>query len=86
MNAEVNRHLSDPTNGLDKDTKEDQNTTIPKRSGVNTMGPMFEFALCFAGLILGLVASFHIHTEMIIKRMRNRIKNNPEAIFGELEI
>lgn len=50
------------------------------------MEPMIEYALCFAGLILGLVASIHINTEMIIKRMRDRIKNNPEAIFGELEI
>lgn len=47
---------------------------------------IIEYALCFAGLILGLVVSIHIHTEMIIKEMRDRIKNNPEAIFGELEI
>ena len=86
MNAEVTRRLSDPTNGLDKDAKLVQNTTIAKRSGVNTMEPMIECALCFAGLILGLVASIHIHTEMIIKRRRDRIKNNPEAIFGELEV
>lgn len=50
------------------------------------MEPMFEYALCFVGLILGLAASIQIHTEMIIKRMRDHIKNNPEAIFGELEI
>lgn len=50
------------------------------------MEPMIEYALCFACLILCLVASIHIHTEMIIQRMRDRIKNNPEAIFGELEI
>lgn len=50
------------------------------------MEPMIEYALCFAGLILGLVASIYIHTEMIIKRMRDDIQNNPEAIFGELEI
>lgn len=50
------------------------------------MGPMIEYALFFASLMIGLVASIHIHTEMIIKRMRDRIKNNPEAIFGELEV
>lgn len=50
------------------------------------MEPMIECALCFAGLILGLMVSIHIHTEIIIKRMRDRIINNPEAIFGELEI
>lgn len=50
------------------------------------MGPIIEYALCFAGLILGLVASIHIQTEMIIKRKRSKIENNPEAIFGELEI
>lgn len=50
------------------------------------MEPMIENALCFAGLILVLVASIHIHTEMIIERMRDQIKNNPEAIFGEMEI
>lgn len=50
------------------------------------MEPMIEYALCFACLILGLVASIHIHTEMIIERMRDQIKNNPEAIFGEMEI
>lgn len=50
------------------------------------MEPMIENALCFAGLVIGLIASIHIHTELIIKRMRDRIKNNPEAIFGELEI
>lgn len=50
------------------------------------MEPMIEYALCFACLILGLVASIHIHTEMIIKRPRDQFKNNPEEIFGELEI
>lgn len=50
------------------------------------MEPMIEYALCFAGLMIGLVASIHIHTEMTIERMRDRIKDNPEAIFGELEI
>ena len=50
------------------------------------MEPMIEYALCFAGLILGLVASINIHTEMIIKRMHDQIKNNPEAVFGELEV
>ena len=50
------------------------------------MEPMIEYALCFACLILGLVASIHIHTEMIIKQMRDKIQNNPEAIFGKLEI
>ena len=50
------------------------------------MEPMIECALFFAGLMVGLVVSIHIYTEMIIKRMRDRIKNNPEAIFGELEI
>ena len=50
------------------------------------MEPMIEYALCFAGLMIGLVVSIHIHTEKIIKRVRNEIQNNPEAIFGELEI
>lgn len=50
------------------------------------MEPMIEYALCFAGLMFGLVASIHIHTEMIIKRMRDEIQHNPEAFFGELEI
>lgn len=50
------------------------------------MEPMIEYALFFAGLMIGLVVSIHIHTEMIIKRMRGSIQNNPEAVFGELEI
>lgn len=50
------------------------------------MEPMIEYALCFAGLILVLVASIHTHTEMIIRRRRDQIKNNHEAFFGELEI
>lgn len=50
------------------------------------MEPMIEYALFFAGLMIGLVASIHIHTEKIIKQMRERIKNNPEAVFGELEV
>lgn len=50
------------------------------------MEPMIEYALCFACLMFGLVASIHIHTEMIIKRMRDQIQNNPKAIFGGLEV
>ena len=44
------------------------------------MEPMIEYALCFAGLMIVLVASIHIHTEMIIKQMRDEIQNNPEAV------
>ncbi len=50
------------------------------------MEPMIEYALFFAGLMIGFVVSIHIHTEMIIKRVRDQIKNNPEAVFGELEV
>lgn len=50
------------------------------------MEPMIEYALCFAGLMIGLAASIHIHTEMIIKRIRDKIQNNPEVVFGELEV
>lgn len=49
------------------------------------MEPMIEYALCFAGLMVGLVLSIKIHTDIIIGRMNKQTENNPEAIFGELE-